>query len=446
MTDIKGRVFTRSESLSLFKDTIKKMYKECERMIEDGWKNPLNASDIDIILPFLDYTNIGTWYDTSMEKVLSKDELKKTIYLCILSDNITMIYRFYTDILEIIYENTDEERCETYNNISECTDSFFVELFKNTIIMIYSAMDQFHMLKCTDGLSMPKIMNAMKEEEKMGIDLRFNEDNRDEENEEDVLITVNDIRDKCNELYNIVEAKDFANDGFYKIITIRSNYYNIDLKYKNDKINGIICTCKDEYYNLSLSISFEKGNTYDMKYFIDKIVPDFNKDIIVIENHFEITHLYSAIVNEITNHSSKVQPINVFISQPMNGLSIEEIKSTRNKLVNKFKRYLKKKDPKTNYIVKVLDNLQENAPEYYAHLDYISNDIRIINWADIIVFANGYNNARGCLIEDMVWYNYKTNDKDMKGEDRDRYEFIRKHIGLNKLTESMIDDYLNKKD
>lgn len=446
MTDIKGRVFTRSESLNLFKDTIKKMYKECERMIEDSWKNPLNAPDIDIILPFLDYTNIGTWYDTSMEKILSKDELKKTIYLSILSNNINMQYTFYTDTLEVVYENTDEERYETYTNISEHTDYFFVELFRNSVVSIYAAMDQFHMLKCTDGLSMPKIMNIMKEDDKMDTDLRFDEDNRDEEEKEDVIITVNDIRDKCNELYNTVEAKDFTNDGFYKIIIIESDFYEIDLKYKNNKIDGIIYIRKDECYDLSLSISFRKNDTYNMQYCIDKMALDIiSEDFIAIENHVEITHLYSAIVNEIDNHIIK-KPINVFISQPMNGLSMEEIKSTRNKLVYKFERYLKKKDPKTNYIVKVLDNLQEDAPEYYTHLDYVSNDIRIINWADIIVFANGYNNARGCLIEDMVWYNYKANDKDMKGEDRDRYEFIRKHIGLNKLTESMIDDYLNKKD
>lgn len=439
MADTLKRGFASLNSLNLFKNTIKKMYKECERMIEDYRKNPILIPNIDIKLPFLDYTSIDVWYDTSIEKILSKDELKKTIYLRICSTNISMTYTFYTDTLEVRYVNYNGARHEIYDNISGETNFFFIELFRNTVVMIYTAMDQFHMLKCTDELTVSEITDIKKEEEKM--DFEFNK-----EKKEDVFITVNDIIDECNKLYNTVEAEDFTNDGHSKIIIIKNDFFKeIDLKYIGDKINAIICIYKNEYYSASLSISFGKDNTYDMQYTIDKIEPNFNKDVLIIENRFDITQLYSAIKNEIDKHNIK-KPINVFISQPMNGLSMDEIKSTRDKLVDKFKRYLKKKDPKTNYIVKVLDNLQENAPEYYTHLDYISNDIRIIQWADIIVFANGSNNARGCIVEDLVWYNYKSNGKDMKGEDKDRYEFIRKHIGLNKFTESMIDDYLNNKD
>lgn len=439
MADTLKRDFASLNSLNLFKNTIKKMYKECERMIEDYRKNPILIPNIDIKLPFLDCTNIDVWYDVSMEKELSKDKLKKTVYLRIFSNNIYMKYIFYTDTLEVLYRNDDKERYDIYHNISGHTNLFFVELFRNTVVMIYTAMDQFHMLKCTDELSVSEITDKKKEEEKM--DFEFNKEKKDDE-----LITVNDIIDECNKLYNTVEAKDFTNDGHSKIIIIKNDSFKeINLEYIDDKINAIICIYKNKYYGTALSIYFGKDNTYNIQYTINKTGSNFNKDVFIIENRFDITQLYSAIKNEIDKHNIK-KPINVFISQPMNGLSMDEIKSTRDKLVDKFKRYLKKKDPKTNYIVKVLDNLQENAPEYYTHLDYISNDIRIIQWADIIIFANGYNNTRGCIVEDLVWYNYKSNGKDMKGEDKDRYEFIRKHIGLNKFTESMIDDYLNNKD
>lgn len=131
--------------------------------------------------------------------------------------------------------------------------------------------------------------------------------------------------------------------------------------------------------------------------------------------------------------------INIFISQPMRGLDINDIKKKRNELVDAFEKYIKYKDPKHNYEINVLNNLQEDAPKDYVALDYLSNDIRIIKDADVIIFADGWNEARGCLVEELVWYNYKRNSKCLSDDHRwINYKLIEKNLGLNKFTEEMI--------
>ena len=88
----------------------------------------------------------------------------------------------------------------------------------------------------------------------------------------------------------------------------------------------------------------------------------------------------------------------VFISQPMNGKSDEEILKERNKIIHLLKE-------RHGEDVEILDSFFEDyvpSPsinEDRVGLKYLSKSLEILADADLVVFAPGYKEARGCLIE-----------------------------------------------
>ena len=83
----------------------------------------------------------------------------------------------------------------------------------------------------------------------------------------------------------------------------------------------------------------------------------------------------------------------VFISFPMNGKSYDELVKERNSIINQCKLYFSED---TYYIDTVFDD-----PDYDFNdpLYYLGKSITAMAEADIVVFARGWENARGCLIE-----------------------------------------------
>lgn len=78
----------------------------------------------------------------------------------------------------------------------------------------------------------------------------------------------------------------------------------------------------------------------------------------------------------------------VFISQPMNNRTNEEIVAERNKIKDELSKY---------FDVQILDTLfdfSEKTPIYY-----LGKSIEVMADADIVVFAKDWENARGCRIE-----------------------------------------------
>ena len=97
----------------------------------------------------------------------------------------------------------------------------------------------------------------------------------------------------------------------------------------------------------------------------------------------------------------------LFISQPMRGLSIEQIKSDRERGLEYFKSIIRSTDyfklkGITEDTIEVIDNLQEDAPEDYITTDYLSNDIKLLGRADGVLFLRGWKDARGCEVEYLV--------------------------------------------
>ncbi len=91
----------------------------------------------------------------------------------------------------------------------------------------------------------------------------------------------------------------------------------------------------------------------------------------------------------------------LFVSQPMSGLTMEQIKEDRNQAVEYFKNL-----GVTGMEIEVIDNLQEDHPDYYIAADYLANDIRMLGRADGIVFVQGWETHRGCLVEFEVARNF----------------------------------------
>lgn len=99
--------------------------------------------------------------------------------------------------------------------------------------------------------------------------------------------------------------------------------------------------------------------------------------------------------NNIIDPSTK-QKVNVFISQPMQNKTEDEIKTARNEAIN--------------LVNGIFDNatiLDSYFPDYpyseYNNINkslwYLLKSLEVLAQADYAVFLPGYENARGCALE-----------------------------------------------
>ena len=97
---------------------------------------------------------------------------------------------------------------------------------------------------------------------------------------------------------------------------------------------------------------------------------------------------------EYANSEEKKPPFKIFISQPMKGRTDEEIMQERNKIMTKW----------TNASVEFIDSFfcepGKNSTESLGKSIFLMGD------ADLVVFAPGWENARGCRIEHEVAKEY----------------------------------------
>lgn len=84
----------------------------------------------------------------------------------------------------------------------------------------------------------------------------------------------------------------------------------------------------------------------------------------------------------------------LYVSQPMNGLTDEEILAVREKAVAEAEAMLG--EP-----VQLLDSFFEGAPAENRPLWYLGKALQVLADADVAFFAEGWENARGCRMEHM---------------------------------------------
>jgi hypothetical protein len=89
----------------------------------------------------------------------------------------------------------------------------------------------------------------------------------------------------------------------------------------------------------------------------------------------------------------------LFISQPMRGKTDEEVLSVREKAIASAERHLGEK-------VEVIDSFFQNAPVEAKPLWFLGKSLELLSTADAVYFANGWEEARGCRIENICAIEY----------------------------------------
>lgn len=89
----------------------------------------------------------------------------------------------------------------------------------------------------------------------------------------------------------------------------------------------------------------------------------------------------------------------LFISQPMRGKTDEEILAERKKAIESAERNLG--EP-----VEVIDSFFQNAPVDARPLWFLGKSLELLSTADIACFAKGWEDARGCRIENQCAIEY----------------------------------------
>lgn len=92
----------------------------------------------------------------------------------------------------------------------------------------------------------------------------------------------------------------------------------------------------------------------------------------------------------------------IFISQPMRGLTDEEILKAREEILIKAEKKMGKP-------VELIDSFIEDYPgEINKHIPvfYLGKSIQFLSQADVAYFGGDWRNARGCKIEHEVAKQY----------------------------------------
>lgn len=89
----------------------------------------------------------------------------------------------------------------------------------------------------------------------------------------------------------------------------------------------------------------------------------------------------------------------LFISQPMREKTDEEILAVR-------KKAIKSAEEKLGESVEVIDSFFQNAPADARPMWFLGKSLELLSTADVAYFAHGWEDARGCRIENQCAIEY----------------------------------------
>ena len=90
----------------------------------------------------------------------------------------------------------------------------------------------------------------------------------------------------------------------------------------------------------------------------------------------------------------------VFISQPMADKTDEFIKEERNRMTERVKELYPDEG------IEIIDSFFEKAPHNAKPLWFLSKSLQLMSDADVVVFAPGWDQYRGCRIENKCAHDY----------------------------------------
>ena len=85
----------------------------------------------------------------------------------------------------------------------------------------------------------------------------------------------------------------------------------------------------------------------------------------------------------------------IFISQPMNGKTSEEIEDKRNDIIDRLATQFTRE----NEYIDIIYSFFNNAPHDAKPRWYLGESIKLMSEADVVFFCDGWQTARGCQIE-----------------------------------------------
>ena len=89
----------------------------------------------------------------------------------------------------------------------------------------------------------------------------------------------------------------------------------------------------------------------------------------------------------------------IFISQPMKDKADEVILAEREKAIEVAKFYF-------GDDFEVIDSFFQTAPHDAKPLWFLGKSLELMTGADVVIFASGWQNARGCKIEHLCAEEY----------------------------------------
>lgn len=89
----------------------------------------------------------------------------------------------------------------------------------------------------------------------------------------------------------------------------------------------------------------------------------------------------------------------LFISQPMRGKTNEEILAERERAIEKVKSQVGEK-------VEVIDSFFQSAPVNAKPLWFLGKSLELMSDADVVYFVKGWEDFRGCKIENICAREY----------------------------------------
>lgn len=100
--------------------------------------------------------------------------------------------------------------------------------------------------------------------------------------------------------------------------------------------------------------------------------------------------------------------VKLFVSQPMTGLSDDEIMMARASAIRSAEYKIR---GKTNIftpqkVLVVIDSFFQDAPTDAKHLWYLGESLKKLSEADVVIFAKNWQKSRGCKIEHEAAVNY----------------------------------------
>ena len=90
--------------------------------------------------------------------------------------------------------------------------------------------------------------------------------------------------------------------------------------------------------------------------------------------------------------------IKIFISQPMNGKTNEEIEDERNYIISRLVTHFPRAE--------IIDSFFKDAPHDAKPLWYLAKSLELLATADVAYFCKDWDKYRGCKIENTCAIEY----------------------------------------